>query len=140
MKKILIFGLPGAGKTTLAENLVSILNAKWINADEIRRKANDWDFSDEGRRRQAKRMFDLAEKIKSDGHYVIADFVCPTPKDREIFNADYKIWIDTIEKGRFEDTNKIFVKPIKYDFKVTSKKAKFWAPKIAEDFKSKFKI
>ena len=139
MKKILIFGWPGAGKTTLAENLVSILNAKWINADEIRRKANDWDFSDEGRRRQAKRMSDLAEKIKNEGFYVVADFVCPTPKDREIFNADYKIWIDTIDKGRFEDTNKIFVKPTKYDFKVTSKNAQSWAPKIAADFKLKFK-
>ncbi len=131
MKKILIFGLPGAGKTTLAKYLVPLLKAKWLNADEVRKEANDWDFSDEGRQRQAKRMADFAEKYKKEGHFVVADFVCPTPKARKIFNADYKVWIDTIEKGRFEDTNKIFVKPENYDFKVTSKNAQIWAYQIA---------
>ena len=121
MKKILIMGLPGAGKTTLASKLVPLLNAKWLNADEVRKEANDWDFSDEGRKRQAKRMADLAEKLKKDGNIVIADFVCPTPKARELFNPDYIIWMDTIQKGRFEDTNKIFIKPEKYDVKVTEK-------------------
>ena len=130
MKKILIMGLPGAGKTTLASKLVSLLNAKWLNADEVRKEANDWDFSDEGRKRQAKRMADLAEKLKKDGNIVIADFVCPTPKARELFNPDYIIWMDTIQKGRFEDTNKIFIKPEKYDVKVTEKNSEIWALKI----------
>ena len=61
MKKILIMGLPGSGKTTLASKLIPLLNAKWVNNDEIRKDANDWDFSEEGRIRQAKRMADQSE-------------------------------------------------------------------------------
>ncbi len=128
-------GLPGSGKTTLASKLVPLLNAKWLNNDEVRKAANDWDFSEEARTRQAKRMAVLAEKYKKEGHYVVADFICPTPKARELFNADYIVWLDTIKKGRFEDTNKMFVKPEKFDFHVTSKNAEFWAAKIAEKIK-----
>ena len=135
MKKILIMGLPGAGKTTLASELVPLLNAKWLNNDEVRRAANDWDFSKEARTRQAKRMADLAEKYKQEGRYVVCDFVCPTPKTRELFNADFTIWVDTIKKGRFDDTNSMFVKPKKFDFHVTSQNAKVWAPQIAEKIK-----
>ncbi len=127
MKKILIMGLPGSGKTTLASKLSPLLNAKWLNADEVRKEANDWDFSMEGRKRQAKRMSDLAEKHLKNGHYVIADFVCPTKKSRELFKPDFLIWMDTIEKGRFEDTNEIFTKPDKYDLRVTSKDAEKWS-------------
>ncbi len=127
MKKILIMGLPGSGKTTLASKLSPLLNAKWLNADEVRKEANDWDFSIEGRKRQAKRMSDLAEKHLKNGHYVIADFVCPTKKSRELFKPDFLIWMDTIEKGRFEDTNAIFTKPDKYDLRVTSKDAEKWS-------------
>ena len=134
-QKILIMGLPGAGKTTLAAELVKLLNAKWLNADNIRKEANDWDFSIEGRNRQAQRMADFANKYKSEGHIVIADFVCPTPKARELFAPDVLIWVDTIEEGRFEDTNKVFVKPDKFDFRVTSKNAKMWANEIARDLK-----
>ena len=94
-------GLPGSGKTTLASKLVPLLNAKWLNNDEVRKAANDWDFSEEARTRQAKRMADLAEKHKQKGHYVVADFICPTPKARELFNADYVVWVDTIDKGLF---------------------------------------
>ena len=135
MKKILIMGLPGAGKTTLASELVPLLNAKWLNNDEVRRAANDWDFSEEARTRQAKRMADLAEKYKQEGRYVVCDFVCPTPKTRELFNADFTVWVDTIKKGRFDDTNSMFVKPKKFDFHVTSQDAKVWAPQIAEKIK-----
>ena len=130
--KILIMGLPGAGKTTLASVLVPLIKAKWLNADQVRKAANDWDFSDEGIRRQAQRMADLAEKHKQDDQHVVADFFCPTPKTRQLFNPDYIVWIDTIDKGRFEDTNKIFVKPEKYDFHVTSKNAELWALQIAD--------
>ena len=135
MKIILIMGLPGAGKTTLANELAPLLNAKRLNADEIRKAANDWDFSEEGRTRQAKRMAENAVKLKNEGNYVVADFICPTPEARSLFPADYIVWVDTIKEGRFEDTNQMFVKPNKYNFHVTSQDSQFWAPKIFEDIK-----
>ncbi len=135
MKIILIMGLPGAGKTTLANELVKLINSKRLNADEIRKAADDWDFSEEGRKRQAKRMSEAAAKLKSEGNNVIADFICPTPEARKLFPADYIVWVDTIKKGRFEDTNQMFVKPEKYDCHVTTQDAKIWASKIVEDLK-----
>ena len=126
-------GLPGAGKTTLANELSKLIDCKRLNADEIRKAANDWDFSEEGRKRQARRMSDAAIKIKKEGNNVIADFICPTPASRELFPADYIIWVDTIKEGRFEDTNQMFVKPEKYDFHVTSQDAKYWASKIIKE-------
>ena len=128
-------GLPGAGKTTLANELAKSIKSKRLNADEVRKAANDWDFSEEGRTRQAKRMSDAALKLKSEGHNVIADFISPTPEARKLFPADYVIWVDTIKEGRFDDTNKMFVKPEKYDFHVTSQNANLWVPKILVDFK-----
>ena len=133
MKIILVMGLPGAGKTTLANELAKLIKAKRLNADEIRKAANDWDFSEEGRKRQAKRMSDEALKIKKEGNNVIADFICPTPEARKLFPADYIIWVDTIKEGRFEDTNQMFVKPEKFNFHVTTQDAKVWAAKIVED-------
>ena len=134
MKKILIMGLPGSGKTTLASKLVPLLNAKWLNNDEARKAANDWDFSEEGRIRQARRMADIAEKYRKEGryNYLVTDYICPTPKTRELFKADHVVWVDTINKGRFEDTNKMFVKPKKYDFHVTSQNAELWSLQIAD--------
>ena len=128
-------GLPGSGKTTLANELAPLLNAKRLNADEVRKEANDWDFSEEGRKRQAKRMADFALKLRKDNNYVVADFICPTPEARSLFPSDYVIWVDTIKEGRFDDTNQMFVKPEKYDFHVTSQDAKIWAPKILENLK-----
>ena len=136
MKIILIMGLPGSGKTTLANELAPLLNAKRLNADEVRKEANDWDFSEEGRKRQSKRMADFAIKLKGDGSFVVADFICPTPEARKLFPADFIIWVDTIKEGRFEDTNKMFVKPDKYNFHVTSQDAKNWAPKILKEIKN----
>ena len=135
MKIILVMGLPGAGKTTLANELAPLLNAKRLNADEIRKAANDWDFSEEGRKRQAKRMAEHALKLKKEGNYVVADFICPTPEARNLFPADFIIWVDTIKEGRFEDTNQMFVKPEKFNFHVTSQDAKYWAPKILKEIK-----
>ena len=128
-------GLPGAGKTTLANELAKLIESKRLNADEIRRAANDWDFSEEARKRQAKRMSDAALKLKNEGNNVIADFICPTPAARSLFPADYTIWVDTIKKCRFDDTNAMFVKPENYDFHVTTQDAKFWAQKIKEKIK-----
>ena len=135
MKIILVMGLPGAGKTTLANEMAPLLNAKRLNADEVRKSANDWDFSEEGRIRQAKRMAQAALKLKSEGDYVIADFIAPTPEARSLFPADYIVWVDTIKKGRFEDTNQMFVNPKNFDFHVTTQDAKKWAPKIIEEIK-----
>ena len=129
-KKILIMGLPGAGKTTLASKLVPLLKAKWLNADNVRKESNDWDFSVEGRKRQARRMADLAEKLKNQGNVVIADFVCPTPEARELFKPDFIIWVDTIKKGRFDDTNKMFTQPKNYDVRVSEKDSEMWSQKI----------
>ena len=126
-------GLPGAGKTTLAEELAPKLKAKRLNADEVRKEANDWDFSEEGRKRQAKRMADFALELKNNGNYVVADFICPTPEARKLFPADFVIWVDTIKEGRFDDTNQMFVKPEKYDFHVTTQDAKVWADKIIKE-------
>ena len=86
-------GLPGAGKTTLANELAPKLNAKRLNADEVRKVANDWDFSEEGRTRQAKRMAKAALKLRDEANYVIADFIAPTPQARNLFPADYIIWV-----------------------------------------------
>ena len=126
-------GLPGSGKTTLANELATLLEAKRLNADEVRKEANDWDFSEEGRKRQSKRMAEFALKLKKEGNNVIADFICPTPEARAIFPSDYVIWVDTIKEGRFDDTNKMFVKPEKFDFHVTTQDAKNWAPKILKE-------
>ena len=128
-------GLPGSGKTTLANELAPMLDAKRLNADEVRKEANDWDFSNEGRQRQAKRMAEFAVNLKKEGNHVVVDFICPTPEARNLFPADYIIWVDTIKEGRFEDTNKMFIKPDKYDFHVTSQDAKNWAPKIYKEIK-----
>lgn len=135
--RILIMGLPGSGKTTLASELVKLIGAAWLNADEIRKKENDWDFSDEGRKRQALRMYNLSKKYEKNGKIVVADFVCPIPETRELFNPDYIIWVDTIKKGRFEDTNKLFVPPENYDYRVETQDSKYWSSEIVKKLKLK---
>ena len=137
-KKILIMGLPGSGKTTLAKKIVTIFKAKWLNADEIRKKYNDWDFSFKGRIRQAKRLSKLADQLRKNGHTVVTDFVCPTPELRKIFKPDYLIWMDTIKKGRFEDTNQLFVPPQEFNFRVRTKNADFWSKKIYKNINKIF--
>ncbi len=117
--KILIMGLPGSGKTYLSERLVPLLNAAWYNADIVRKMANDWDFSNDGRNRQAKRMRTFADFEKNHGRVVVCDFVCPTKVTRENFDADIVIWMDTIKEGRFEDTNKMFQNPDRVNFHIT---------------------
>jgi adenylylsulfate kinase len=106
--KILICGLPGSGKTTLAEPFSKLINGVWLNADAIRKEYDDWDFSPEGRIRQAQRMRYLADGIVRAGSIAVADFVCPTKQARQEFSPDFTVWMDTIKEGRFEDTNAMF--------------------------------
>ena len=98
--KILIMGLPGSGKTYLAERMQPILKAAWYNADKVREMANDWDFSPEGRIRQSLRMKNLADYEKGQGRIVICDFDCPTGETKKNFDPDImveeiiKFWIN----------------------------------------------
>lgn len=116
--KILIFGLPGSGKTHLAVRLQQHLGCAWYNADAIRRMANDWDFSAAGRLRQAERMNTIANFEATRARTVICDFVCPRDESRKMFDADISIWMDTIKEGRFEDTNRIFQEPKTVDWHI----------------------
>jgi adenylylsulfate kinase len=117
--KILIMGLPGSGKSTLAEPFAQLVNGVWLNADAVRKEYNDWDFSPEGRIRQAQRMRYLADGVVRAGRIAVADFVCPTEQARAEFAPDYTVWMDTIKAGRFEDTNRVFVPPSQVDYHVS---------------------
>ena len=128
--RILIMGLPDAGKTTLAKLVIKKFQAAkktvtWLNADTVRKQYDDWDFSNEGRIRQSIRMRDLADRCNTD--YVVCDFIAPLLEMRENFNADWVIWMDAIDKGIFEDTNKAFMPPETYDFRITEKFAEKWS-------------
>ena len=130
-KKILIMGLPGAGKTFLAKEIYKDLQAVWLNGDAVRKIYNDWDFSKEGRIRQAKRINSLSNKIIKKGKNVVVDFVCPNIDSFKNFKTDFVVWVDTIKKGRhirkhLDDINPIFRKPKKYDLRVTTKDSKLW--------------
>ena len=135
-KRILIMGLPGSGKTTLANDLKIELmlvdkTVSWFNADDVRKRYNDWDFSHEGRIRQAGRMKILTGLSLAE--FAICDFIAPLPEQRELFDANWTVWVDTIPEGRFADTNKLFVPPEKYDFCVTEQDSKRWAKLIATE-------
>ena len=158
MKRILIMGLPGSGKTFLAKALKQYLEdngdlmkvnpqrvlsyegipgpnffkveVDWFNADDIRKKYNDWDFTNAGRIRQSLRMFQFA--VECTGEFVICDFVAPLVEMRNNFKADWTIWVDTIKEGRYEDTNKAFVPPEQYDFRVTEQDCEKWAEFIGD--------
>lgn len=134
-QRILVMGLPGAGKTYLAQHILEHLQAEkkqvsWLNADDVRKKYNDWDFSIEGRIRQSHRMRELADGM-TGVDYVICDFVAPLVEMRNNFKADWTVWVDTIDAGRFEDTNRMFVPPEVYDFRITEQKSEKWGEFVA---------
>lgn len=165
-QRILIMGLPGSGKTTLAAALkayiekygdinqvnptrllnyegipgpdFSRVNVDWFNADDVRKKFNDWDFSNEGRIRQSMRMFQFA--LECSGEYVICDFVAPLVEMRNNFKADWTIWVDTIAESRFADTNKAFIPPDVYDFRVTEQDCEKWAAVIGQHILAQARI
>lgn len=139
--KILIMGLSGAGKTTLAESLARELQCVHFNADEIRKEINkDLGFSIADRLEQARRMGVLCDIASRHGANVIADFICPTPEARKAFNPDFIIWVDRIKEGRFEDTNKLFVPPEKYDVRINGPYGmQYYAEEIARRINPKRK-
>ena len=116
--KILIFGLPGSGKSTLAEPFAELIGGVWINADQVRTQYDDWDFTPEGRMRQAQRMRHLADGVVMAEKIAVADFVCPTEAARLEFAPDYTVWMDTIQAGRYEDTNAMFEQPPQCNYHV----------------------
>lgn len=120
-------GLPGSGKTTLAQALQLKLNCPWFNADTVREQYNDWDFSPEGRIRQGRRMRGLADNCPNNPEYVIADFVAPTQEIRDIFAADYTIWVNTVRASNHPDTDSIFEPPAAYDMRVMEQDAEKWS-------------
>jgi adenylylsulfate kinase len=124
--KILIFGLPGSGKTYIAKKLMDYFGtdrAEWLNADAIRKECDDWDFSEAGRERQLQRMRILSDGAVDRGKIVVCDFICPFNEYRELFNADYMVWVNTIEEGEYEDTNQMFEKPTMFvDYVITQKR------------------
>lgn len=134
--KILIMGLSGSGKSELAKELHSLFqndekSSTRINGDEVREANNDWDFSPEGRIRQAERMAKLAKKSEAD--YVIADFIAPTKQIRDIFSPDMLIWLDTVRSSKYTNTDVLFEPPLSYNYKITEQAAKKWAQTIYKD-------
>lgn len=128
MIKILVMGLPGSGKTTLTKEIKKKIKFTWLNADRVRKKFNDWDFSKKGVLRQSKRMKLLANKSKNK--FVIADFICPYEEGRKIFNPDLIIWMDTIKKGRLPTFDKKFEKPKKVTLRIKMKNLKLNVNKV----------
>src|SRR5688500_7850472 len=133
-KKVLIMGLPGAGKTTLAQMLVPRLNGVHFNADAVRANVNkDLGFSLEDRIEQARRMGWLCDRVVEAGAFAVADFICPTEDTRAAFGEAFVVWVDRVDESRFADTNRMFVPPARFDVRVTAEGTPaYWAQRVYE--------
>ncbi len=140
LRKVLICGLPGAGKTTLAGIISQRLNAVLFNADKVRANLNrDLGFSIPDRIEQAKRMGWLCDQVTKVGQFAIADFVCPTSDTRRAFGEAYVVWVDRITESRFADTNAIFTPPERFDIRITADGApEAWAEQIVRNLQPVF--
>ena len=138
--KILIMGLPGAGKTTLAQTLAPLLNAVVFNADAVRANlSQDLGFSHADRVEHARRMGWMCDRVSEGGCTAIADFVCPTNETRKAFGEAFTIWVDRIAVGRYEDTNRMFVPPGHFDLRVTPDGSpEYWAEKAFTSLRPAF--
>jgi adenylylsulfate kinase len=137
LRKLLIMGLPGAGKTTLVNAIAPRLNAVVFNADEVRANINrDLGFSEEDRIEHARRMGWLCDQVVKTGGFAVADFICPTPATRAAYlqgGEAFVVWLNRIERGRFEDTNQLFTPPENPDIEVKAEGTpEFWAEKIVQ--------
>jgi adenylylsulfate kinase len=137
-RKILIMGLPGAGKTTLARELAPLLGAVLFSADEVRKNVNrDLGFSQVDRLEQARRMGWLCDRVTEAGHTAIADFICPTPGTREAFGAAFIVWLDRVKAGRYADTNQLFIPPERFDIRVSTEGSPaYWAERILQKLRT----
>ena len=136
LRKILIMGLPGAGKTSLARVLAPRLNAVHFNADEVRQHINkDLGFSEADRVEQARRMGWLCDQVVTTGGFAIADFICPTPEARAAFTEGgdaFVVWVDRVREGRFADTNRLFVPPSHWHVRISPEgSVDRWAEEVA---------
>ena len=129
MRKILVMGLPGAGKTALATALQPLLNAVVFNANAVRSNiSRDLGFSHEDRVEHARRMGWMCDRVVEANGTVIADFICPTEETRAAFGEAFTIWVDRISASRFEDTNRMFVPPKRFDIRVSAEGTpQYWA-------------
>lgn len=140
--KILICGLPESGKTTLADEIKKNLelNGKTVsrfNADEIRKYNGDWDFSVEGRIRQAERLKRLCDEVTTD--FCVVDFIAALEKQHEIFKADMTIWLDTVKSCQYSDTNEIFTPPKRHTVRIIQKDAEWWGKQLCKLIFSEYK-
>ena len=133
--KIFIIGLSGSGKTTLAKALAKELNAKHLNADEIRHEYNDWDFSEAGRLRQAHRIKNLSDRYD----LVVSDFIAPRAIHRHIVDADILVWMDTVKSSQYKDTDSLFEPPSQYNFRITEKNADKYVELICNYIQTRYK-
>lgn len=128
--RILICGLPGHGKSTLAANLSRRLHIPFYDGEAIRRSLGlGWPGDSAERVQQAHRMRALTTPILAAGGHVICSFVCPTVAARREFCADYIICVNRPDAPpmSYTDTNAIWWPPLNADLMLQAGDADEWA-------------